>query len=126
MRTLYPLAVVVAVGLTLIIFGATGFSAALGQQSGSGSAVADAVNDSSQNSAVDSGVTGAGNSDGSLFGMIVNAGQSVLGYAQMILYFPSALTAIGVPSAYAFPIGGIVEVIVGIGVFQFILGRNYR
>jgi hypothetical protein len=82
----------------------------------------------SDQSGVKEGVEGdASNAgDGDIIGLIIDSGQAVARIAGMVVLLPLELQDLGFPSWFAVPLGLSVQTIVGVGVFQFISGRQWR
>jgi hypothetical protein len=127
MRTTFPLAVMLALALTFAMFSGSGFNDIVrGDNSGVGEA-SEELDSQANDSAVseDEDVEGsrAASDEGSLVGVIIGAGQSVMQLFTMVALMPLTLRNLGFPAWFATPVGSLVYVVSGVGILQFITGR---
>lgn len=124
-RTAFPLAAVLAIGLSAAFFAGSGFNAIVDGDSNL-EQVTGSVEDEANKSAAGNGSVSAsrGPSDeGSIAGVILSGANSLLSTIQLIVLLPTALQQLGFPFWFAKPIGHVVQIIAGIGFIQFITGR---
>lgn len=129
MRTIYPMIVVLAIAVASIMFAMSGVGALFGEDpttSSAGDDLEDRKNESAVQDAEDGddglGLDGSSSSD--LIGFIINGGQAIVSSAVLVVKLPLALRNIGFPVWFAFPLGLVSQVIVSIGIMQFISGRT--
>lgn len=138
MRTITPVLVVLALGVSGMMLGATGFAGAWGTEPPKTDAAQEQVkeqaedlspraNESNGDEGDDGPISGPVNSgESSIVGLVVDAVSSVTSLAGAVLLLPVTLINLGFPAWFAVPIGGLAELIVGIGVIQFATGREFR
>jgi len=85
------------------------------------------VSDQANDSEVAEGFNGSARTkgEGSLIGTIISGGQSIIQIASLAAVVPSLLLDLGLPWWFAEPVGWIATIIGGIGVVQFVTGREY-
>jgi hypothetical protein len=128
MRTTLPLVIVLAMMITAGFFAGSGFNGLV-----DGEANIDPLEQEVEERSADS-VTGSGNfsasrsgtEDGSIVGLVVSGAQDVIEFTSLVVLLPITLQQIGFPVWFALPIGAVLQIIVSIGVLQFITGRVYR
>jgi len=129
MRTVYPLTVVLSIGIILLMFQGSGFNA-LVQGSQSPGAVGDQIQEQGNESAIRDNESISGerpsSDEGSLTGVIINTGGQVLNIVALVLLLPQTLLRLGFPSWFALPVGSLVYIVSGIGMIQFVTGRVLR
>lgn len=129
MRSQFAVYLVLAMAIAGMIFSMSGFNAVIGQD-GHNSDLSGRVNDSAENSSVNSeGDTfnaDARAQGGTLVGFILTGGSAIMDVLSLVVLLPLELQAMGFPYWFAYPIGVLVEVVVGVGFIQFIVGRVYR
>lgn len=112
------------------LFAGSGFNAIVGVDNAGGDQATDELQDQADDSAVDEeeDVEGsrAASDEGSLVGVIISAGQSIMEITTMVALLPLTLRNLGFPAWFAAPIGSLVYVVSGIGILQFITGRVYE
>lgn len=131
-RTLYPILVVAALGTASLIWGLSGFGAVFVDDNSvdAGQSAADQLEGEANSSvASDEGEFEAsarsGNED-NIVGVILSGIQGILGFVTMAALLPVELRRIGFPYYFAYPVGILVQTIVGVGFLQFATGRVYR
>jgi len=123
MRTLGPLMIVLSfvVAVTLL----TG-SGAIDHLGGTGFGESDAQEDV-QDLSKEKNISGeAASNEGSIVGLVVGAARDVAGFFALVAYFPSVLSAIGMPQWLANPLGWIAQLVAFVGFGQFVTGRFYE
>jgi len=125
-RTTYFLALILCFALVSALFAGSGFNAIVEGDRGGGQAadeLGDQANDSVAKDGSNISAQRAASDDGSIAGVILSTGQSVLDTIGMIALLPVTLMNLGFPRWFALPIGSIAYVLSGIGLIQFITGR---
>jgi hypothetical protein len=127
MRTTFPLAVVLVMGVMSLMFAGSGFNAAVGMDRAGG------VGSDVAGTADDQGIFGGSNDlvsakagDNGLFGLVIGGGQLLIGFVTLGGLLPDTLTALGFPDWFARPVGDMTEILLTLGVVQWITGRFYR
>lgn len=129
MRTIAPMAAVLALAVAGAMLGASGFAGAWGAEPPTTAAGAqDKLNSSAgdiqpSNNPVSGPVS---SSDGSVIGLIASGLGSVTDVAGMVALLPVVLTNLGFPSWFAYPLGLLAQLLAGIGIIQFATGRRWR
>lgn len=131
MRSKAPLLFVASVLVVGVAWQSAGITAALGANAGaspeSGIPV-DELNDTASDHSVEDGISGQapGSDAGGLIGVAISSGQAVADIFGMAVMFPSVLENLGIPSAWALPLGALAQIISFIGLAQFISNRDLR
>lgn len=129
MRTTYPLFVVIALGVMLLMFQGSGFNALI-QGSQAPGPVGDEVesqgNSSVANDEQSLNASRQASDEGSIAGLILSSGRGVVDVFVLIALLPSTLQRLGFPLWFAAPVGSMVYIISGIGIVQFIRGSTLR
>lgn len=129
MRTTFPLAVVLCVGIALLLFSGSGFNALVSGSQSPGP-VGEAVEQQSQDSAIREGndidVSRSASDEGSIAGLILSGAGGIIGVVQMIALAPLTMQRLGFPTWMAVPIGSLFYILGGIGLFQVVSGRIYE
>lgn len=68
----------------------------------------------------------ASNEEGNIVGLIISGGRSIAGVFALAVLLPGELIALGIPAWAALPLGLLAQMIVGIGIIQFVTGRVFR
>lgn len=71
-----------------------------------------------------SGDVGQNDGDESIIGFIINGGSAVLDAMVFVATLPIQLNQLGLPWYAAYPAGGFLEIVGGIGFIQFLTGRE--
>lgn len=66
----------------------------------------------------------AGDNEPTLVGVAISGGQFVAQLVAMVTIFPYTLIRLGFPAYFAVPIGSVAQIIVFIGLIQFIRGTE--
>jgi len=124
MRTTYPLAVILALGLATAFFAGSGFNAIVDGSQERGPA-AEQLSEKGNSSTLnqDQNLSADRASDGTIAGLVLSTGGSVIKFVQMVSLLPLTLQRLGFPSWFAGSVGSVFYIISGIGIFQFISGR---
>lgn len=127
MRTLYPTMLILCLGIAALMFSLSGFGQ-LHENPAGDLESSEAVNDTVDNVSVkeDGGFSGQGSDGDNLLGFIVSAGQRIMSVASLSVKLPWEIAALGFPPWFAFPIGGLLQLIAGIGIVQFFSGRIWQ
>lgn len=128
MRTLFPLAAVLCLGIMAAFFAGSGFNAIVSGDAQTGQ-VQDSVVGAGNDTAVDSGKfnsSNAGGSESSIIGTVFAAAGQLFSFLQLVLLLPGTLRELGFPQWFALPVGSLVSIIVSVGFFQFVTQRDWR
>lgn len=131
-RTLYPILVVAALGTASLIWGLSGFGAVFMDDdpvNAGENAASDLEGEADDSVASDEGDFNASARSGTednIVGVILSGIQGIVGFVTMAALLPVELRRIGFPYYFAYPVGILIQAIVGIGFIQFATGRNYR
>jgi hypothetical protein len=128
MRTTFPLAVVLCLGVALLLFSGSGFNALVSGSQSPGP-LGDALGQQGEQSPVQDGnisVSRSASDEGSVAGLILGGSQSAFQALNLLAFFPQTLQRLGFPTWFALPVGSLVYVVVGIGIAQFVSGRIYE
>jgi hypothetical protein len=128
MRTTFPLAVVLCLGVALLLFSGSGFNAIVSGSQSPGP-LGDALGQQADQSPVQDGsisVRRSASDEGSVAGLILGGSQSAFQALNLLAFFPQTLQRLGFPTWFALPVGSLVYVVVGIGIAQFVSGRIYE
>jgi hypothetical protein len=116
-------AVVTGSGIGTTIFGVGD------QDPGTQRALNDSANETRLEDDGDSGgIAGdvQGDNEPTIVGLVLSAGQTVISIATAVVLLPVTLSRLGFPVYFAAPVGLFAQMVVGIGVFQFIVGRVWE
>lgn len=128
MRTTFPLALVLCLGVAMLLFAGSGFNG-LVTGSQSPGPLGDAIGQQSERSPVNNGsisVSRSASDEGSVAGLILGGTQTAFQAFNLLAFLPVTMQRLGFPSWFAVPIGSIVYIIVGLGIAQFVSGRIYK
>lgn len=129
-RTTWPVALILSLGIATLMFQSAGFAAIPGAGEPSagleplGESVQDRANSSAAENEPDAYGGAASGSDDPLINFILDGGGSLLSVFKLVGALPNALINLGFPTWFAVPLGGLVQIIAGIGVVQFVTGRK--
>jgi len=125
MRTIYPLIVVVALAMAVMAVSLSGFGGVTGVST-DGLQSDGALNESVSNQGVEEGISGGvSNGESGLVGLTLSAGAAVQQIGSMVVLLPVELRNLGFPRAFAYPVGVAAQLLAGIGLFQFTVGRRW-
>jgi len=128
-RTTWGVFLVLAIGVSALMFGLSGYGAQYQDDPSQGlGPIGEDVTDQANKSSVEGGgVEGAASgSDEPLINFILEGGSILLSTAKLVVALPVALINLGFPSWFAVPVGSIVTIGTSIGIIQFITGRIYK
>lgn len=129
MRTLYPVLLVIALGIAVTTVNMSGFAAVIQndptQGMESGETLEQQVNDSALKE--DKPFEGpAGQSDdGDIIGIIIQGSRAILDFGGAVVLLPLELRDLGAPWYAAYPAGLGLQAIAAIGLIQFWTGRRW-
>lgn len=131
MRTKAPMLFVAAVLVTGMAWQLAGINAALGvsQSDSPASGIeTDTLNDTAGEHNVSSGVSGQapGSDAGGLVGIAISSGQALANIMAIGVMFPVVLENGGVPYYWAYPLGLLAQIVLFIGLAQFVSNRDLR
>ena len=132
MRTIPVVLFVLSLGVSFAIIGGAGVGASIfgvgSQDAGTQEALDDAQKNTSLNKSDDGGLRGdvQGNNEPTVVGLVLSAGKAVVNVALVVGLLPYVLINLGFPAYFAVPVGGFAQIVVGIGVFQFVTGRIWE
>jgi hypothetical protein len=128
MRTTFPLAVVLCLAVSLLMFSGSGFNA-LVDGSQSPGPVGSALGEQADSSPAKSGnvsVSRSASDEGSIAGLILGGSQTIIQTFSLLAFLPITLQRLGFPAWFATPVGSLVYIVVGVGIAQFVSGRIYQ
>jgi hypothetical protein len=128
-RTTWGVFLVLAIGVSALMFGLSGYGAQYQDDPSSGlGPIGEDVEKQANESSVDGGgIEGsASGSDEPLISFILQGGGILLSTAKLVVSLPIALINLGFPTWCAVPVGSLVSIATSIGIIQFITGRVYR
>jgi len=129
MRTKYPLMALFAIGLAGAFFTGSGFSSVVQGEAGT-QKVSDVVNNSADGSVVDDDKPLSGSrettGDGSIVGLVIGGGRIIGSIIGKIVLLPFTLMNLEFPVWFAVPVGAFSELIVSVGLIQFVTGRIWE
>lgn len=125
MRTIYPLLVVMALGLAVMVVNLSGFAAVTGVSTDPGLQADSALNDSVGDHNVSKGFNGSADSsdDSDIVGVILAGGSAIFDILGMVVLLPWELENLGLPRAFAYPVGVAGQLLAVIGGIQLVMGR---
>lgn len=125
MRTLVPIAIVLAFALTAAFFAGSGFNSIVD----GGNDMQDLQDnvDDSVNVTRDSQVSGdRGRGESSIVGIVIGSASVIRDLVGLALLLPIKLESIGFPRWFAFPVGSVLEIVLIVGFVQFVTGRVWQ
>lgn len=132
MRTVGPVVFVLVLGVAFSIVGATGLAGFWGvQDAPGGEKVEGNLEEEAGNSPADNpdelqGDVGVSGGENNIISLIINGAKILGGAAAAIGLLPLTLIELGMPPYAATPVGLFLQIIVGIGIIQFVSGRIYK
>lgn len=127
MRTLYPVLIVIAIGMASIMWSMSGFGLLFGNDDPvSDLESEDRLNQSAQNLEEDESLEVSDQGRDSFVGSVISAGEQMIGFAKSAVLLPAELQRIGLPPWMAIPLGLGAQSIAFIGFLQFLTGRIYE
>lgn len=132
MRTIPIVAFVLALGVAFAIISGSGIGASIFGVEGQDAGTQDALNDSTNETKLEEedggGISGSvlGDNEPTIVGLVLSAGSAVVSVATAVVLLPLVLSNLGFPVYFAAPVGLFAQIVVGIGVFQFVTGRVWE
>ena len=131
MRTKSVVGVVLCFGLAFALLGGSEIGMLIfGEQDGS-EPTAETLGDIANESSVDEESDGdglsadvTGDNEPTLVGLSISAGQFAAQLVASVALLPLTLARLGFPTYFAYPVGGIAQIIAFIGLAQFVSGRE--
>ena len=132
MRTKSVVGVVLCFGLAFALLGGSEIGMLIfGEQAGS-EPTAETLGDIANESSVDEESDGdglsadvTGDNEPTLVGLSISAGQFAAQLVASVALLPLTLARLGFPTYFAYPVGGIAQIIAFIGLAQFVIGREW-
>lgn len=127
MRTIAPIGVMLCIGVAAMMLGMSGFGAAWGAPAPQTDAAQDQLNESAGDVAPnEKPISGpVSSADSSTVGLIASGLSSVVDIAGSVALLPLTLINLGFPAWFAIPIGGLAQLIAGIGIIEFATNREW-
>jgi hypothetical protein len=128
MRTTFPLAVVLCLGIALLLFSGSGFNAIVEGSQDAGP-LGDNIEQKANESPVQNGsiaVSRSASDEGSIAGLILGGSTAAIKSFELLAFLPITMQRLGFPEWFAVPIGSLVYIVVAIGIAQFVSGRIYE
>lgn len=123
---------VLALGFATVVWGLSGAGAIYGVSDPiSGMESGDALNETSNDSAVSDGGSFNGSAsagdagDTGIVGIIISGIGFIVGFVSMVGLLPLELMNLGFPSYFAIPVGVLAQALVGVGIVEFATNREY-
>lgn len=132
MRTIPIIAFVLSLGVSFAIIGGAGIGASIFGMDNQDPGAQDALNDSQSNTSLEKGDGGGvrgdvqGDNEPTVVGLVLSAGSAIINIATAVVLLPVVLIRLGLPVYLATPLGLFAQIVVGIGVFQFVTGRRWE
>lgn len=131
MRTLYPVVVILAIGVAGVMWSMSGIGLIYGQEdpvdTGESSDKLNETAESPEQDSDDGGLFGIGNvGEESFVGIAISAAGSIVDFVTAAVLLPLELQRLGLPRWFALPLGLGAQSIAFVGFLQFIAGRDYR
>jgi hypothetical protein len=126
MKTTYPVLVVMALAVASLMWGMSGIGSLYTDDRMSEIQSGEDLEKTSENSSVHGYNASAGpNEGGNIFGLIISGAVRVSRIAGMVVLLPLELYTLGFPWWFAAPVGTLIELIVGIGILEFVTNREW-
>lgn len=127
MRTTAPVMIVLALAVSGMMLGMSGFEQAWGAPAPDTSAAQDELNGSSgdldpSGEPISGPVSSA---DSSTVGLIASGLGTLTDVAGAVVLLPLTLMNLGFPAYFAVPLGGLAQLIAGIGLVEFAVNREW-
>lgn len=127
MRTLYPVLIVIAIGMASIMWSMSGFGLLFGGDDPvDGLESGQQVNESAEKLSDDESLEVSDQGRDSFVGSVISGGEQVIGFVKSAVLLPAELQRIGLPPWMAIPLGLGAQSIAFIGFLQFLTGRVYE
>jgi hypothetical protein len=130
-RATWPVLFTLSLGIAVLMIQGSGYAATVSGNPTSGlGPLGDSVQEQANSSVASNqgdGLAGqASGSDEPLISFILSGGGAILSTAKLVATLPVALISLGAPVWFAVPVGGLAQIVVGIGILQFITNREFR
>jgi hypothetical protein len=128
------LGVVLAFGVAFSLLAGSGIGAAVFGEDPDSAKAGSTLDDITEESQVDpeegEGSGGlaadvAGDNEPTIVGVAISGGRFAATLVASVTLLPLTLTSLGFPLWFAFPIGGVAQIIAFIGLIQFVRGNEY-
>lgn len=127
MRTAPVIGVVLSLGVAFLLLAGSGIGPAVFGEDPEGSDAARTVEEVAEDADVGgegegSGVSAdvAGDNEPTLVGFAISGGEFIVKIVGAVALLPITLSNLGFPSYFAYPAGGLAQVVATIGLFQFL------
>ena len=127
MRTIPVIGLVLSLGVAFALLAGSGIGPALFGESPGDSETKRTLEDIGEDADVGgegegSGVSAdvGGDNEPTLVGFAISGGKFIVQTVGAVALLPITLTRLGFPSYFAYPIGGLAQIIATIGLFQFV------
>lgn len=125
-RTTMPVFIVIAIGVAGMMLGMSGFSAAWGADPPKTEAAQEEVNESADLGPTSKPISGpVSSSDSSTVGLIASGLGSLTDFAGSVAHLPQTLIALNFPMWFSVPLGSVAAGLVGIGIIEFAINREW-
>ena len=133
MRTKSVIGVVLCFGVAFAMIGGSGIGAAIFSENPEDHQTTRALDEIAEDAAVDGdeddpgGLSAevAGDSEPTLVGIAISAGQFAASLVGAVALLPVTLMQLGMPGYAAVPLGGMAQIVALIGLVQFIRGTEF-
>lgn len=127
MRTIAPVLLVMALGVSGMMLGLSGFDTAWGAPAPETGAAQEELNKSAekvnpQNTPISGPVSA---SDSSTVGLIASALGTITDMVGAVVVLPMTLINLGFPAWFAVPLGMLAQLITGVGLIEFAINREW-
>lgn len=127
MRTNYVWFLVIALGVSSLMWGLSGVDSALtGPSATDDLKSGDELERQAPGEAEINGSANSNDGESDIVGLILAGGAGIGNFINMVLLLPLELQRLGFPNWFAYPIGLTVQVIASIGLIQFVTNRVVR
>lgn len=126
MRTIAPVLLVLCIGVSGAMIGASGFEDAWGTPAPSTAGAQEELENSTSVNPNEKPIEGPVSSgESNIVGLIADGLKSLAGIAAAVAVLPVTLINLGFPGWFAVPIGSLVYMIAGVGIIQFATNRRW-
>ena len=131
MRAKSVLGVALAFGVAFALVSGSGIGAAVFGEAADNAETTRTLDEISNNSDVDPDSEGdgfsadvTGDQEPTIVGAAISGGQFVVQLVSAVALLPVTLTRLGFPAYFAFPLGGVAQIVAFVGLAQFVTGRE--
>lgn len=126
MRTTFPIVLVIAIAMSSMILGMSGWSDHI-TGSPDTTNMQENLNSTAQNTSVGNETSGGVlGGVGAMFGLAINSAAMLFDILGLLFNFESWLVTIGFPRSFAHPVSMGIYVLASIGFLKFAAGRAFR